>query len=371
MAMTGKRPLKRKIVTVQGEQDSKTSGGFRVRLDAKTVGALAVFLLVVATLAIYVKRAGEPLSTPAGGAVGGIAPVVAGNGRPADTQPVQNRPPSVVLAAITTSDPDASTSLQVRYSASDPEGDPITFDIRWFVDDNLVQTGPSDVLQPGAYRKGSSVYAEVIPADRQSSGNAYKTSPVIIKNSPPRISSLVLEPETVFIGAVITATPSGTDPDGDPVEYVYQWRVNGSPVEHATGGNTFDTAALRKRDVVSVAVEASDGQMKGGMAVSNDIPLKNGKPEFISSPQAAPRDGLYLYRAEARDPDGDILKYRLGVYPEGMTIDPASGTVRWEIQKGVLYAGKHELSVQIIVDDGDGGVATQEFVIVLTDYIAN
>ena len=367
MAIPGKRPLKRKIVILPGERGKDTSDGFRIRLDTKTLVGVAVFLIVIGVLALFLRRSGEPLSPSDGGG----APAVAGNGRPVDAPLVRNRPPSVVMAALTTADANASTPLQVTYSVSDPDGDAVTVEIRWSVDNNLVQTGPSDVLQPGSYRKGSSVYAEVIPADQQSSGDAYRTSPVIIKNSPPQISVLNVDPETVFVGTVITVTPSGTDPDGDPIEYSYQWRVNGRPAEGSTTRNSFSTAGLRKRDVVSVSVEASDGQMKGGIAVSNDILVKNRKPEFISSPPAAPQDGIYYYRAEARDPDGDILKYRLRTYPKGMTIDSASGVIRWELEKGALFAGKHEIPVEISADDGDGGVATQAFVIVLNDYVAN
>jgi len=371
MAKPDKHPHKRRITILPGERSSDTPGVLNVRMDAKTIGVVAAFLLVVAVLVIIFRRPEVPSSLPAGGAGGAVPSAVAVNSRSADMQPSQNRPPAVDAAAITTSDPDASTPLQVQYSAADPDGDAVTVEIRWYINNTLVQTGPSDVLQPGVYRKGSSVYAEVVPADQQSSGNAYTTAPIIIKNAPPRISPHILEPEEAFVGTVITATPAGTDPDGDPITYTYQWRVNENPVGAPSGENTFSTAGLRKRDIISAVVTYSDGTAEGRPVVSNSIRLQNGSPKIASTPPTDLSSGLYIYQVSAKDPDGDPLTYRLDRFPSGMTIDASSGLIRWELPKAHMFTGRNEVAVSITVDDKDGGTDSQQFTIVFTDLIVN
>lgn len=372
MANPGKRPLKRKIVILPGEQGSDTSGGFRVRLDAKTLVAVAAFLFVAAALVFFLRMPEGPSFSPTGGTnVGTTTPEAVRNGRPADAQTVQNRPPSVVMAAITTSDPGASTPLQIQFSASDADEDAVTVEIKWYVDNALVLTGPSNVLQPGAYHKGSSVYAEVIPTDQQSSGNTYKTSPVIIKNSPPRISALILEPENAAVGDTVSAIPSGTDPDGDTITYAYQWKVNGNNVGAAGGDRTFTTAGLRKNDVINAAVTCTDGTDAGVPVLSSSIRMQNRSPKITSSAPPDLRASIYVYQVTASDPDGDGLTYRLDRFPSGMSIDASSGLIRWELAKGQMFSGRNEVAATVTVDDGDGGRDSQEFTIVITDLYIN
>ena len=65
----------------------------------------------------------------------------------------------------------------------------------------------------------------------------------------------------------------------------------------------------------------------------------------------------YRYFVRAQDADGDILSYRLDKAPSGMTINSASGEVRWNAT--TAQVGKH--SIVIVADDGRGGAAKQEF----------
>jgi hypothetical protein len=60
---------------------------------------------------------------------------------------------------------------------------------------------------------------------------------------------------------------------------------------------------------------------------------------------------------QADDPDGDALLYGLETAPPGMAIDATSGLVSWTVSSEL--AGTHR--VKISVEDGQGGVAWQEF----------
>ena len=64
-----------------------------------------------------------------------------------------------------------------------------------------------------------------------------------------------------------------------------------------------------------------------------------------------------MYSVQAIDDDKDSLKYLLEAAPSGMTIDPASGMISWQVAPDVK--GTHR--VRILVQDGQGGSAYQDF----------
>ncbi|HEX5071128.1 MAG TPA: putative Ig domain-containing protein [Vicinamibacterales bacterium] len=69
----------------------------------------------------------------------------------------------------------------------------------------------------------------------------------------------------------------------------------------------------------------------------------------------------YSYPVAAGDPDHDWLTFALTTAPPGMTIDPATGAIQWlPVAAGIAPVSVH-------VDDGRGGVASQDFVVTVTD----
>ena len=92
-------------------------------------------------------------------------------------------------------------------------------------------------------------------------------------------------------------------------------------------------------------------------------PVFNHAPVIASQPElAAWRGEAYRYQAAASDPDGDTLTYRLIQPPSGMTINANSGLLSWTPSSSAAL-GEH--TVQIVVEDGKGGTATQIFAITL------
>ncbi len=87
----------------------------------------------------------------------------------------------------------------------------------------------------------------------------------------------------------------------------------------------------------------------------------NTAPAFVSDPKTEGRVGqTYAYAAEAQDPDGDTLAFRLREFPEGMSVDAATGEVTW------VPPAAGSFDVVLEVQDGRGGAASQTFVIVVT-----
>ena len=271
-----------------------------------------------------------------------------------------NAPPEVVSASLYPAKPVRSTQLIVHYSGKDRENDFIEYTFRWYVDNELAQDGPVGTLDPGKHKKGSEVYAEIIPSDSHAAGKPFRTDTITIGNLFPAVSAISLSPADPAAGAIITTTPTGSDPDGDDVRYIYQWFVNGKAViEQPQESNQFSTQGLRKKDRIHAMVTPFDRDGAGAPKVSNSLVLVNRAPQITSAPPTDLAGGVYLYQVAAKDPDGDKLTYSLLKAPQGMTIDPSTGLIRWELPKEVQ--AKTDVPIKISVDDGDGGKALQEF----------
>lgn len=87
-----------------------------------------------------------------------------------------------------------------------------------------------------------------------------------------------------------------------------------------------------------------------------DLQTGNSSPMVSSSPPLG-LVGLgqdYVYDVEASDPDGDDVRYTLNAGPEGMTVDPLTGMVRWP-------ATFTQRRAKIDVTDGNGGKTIHGF----------
>lgn len=274
-----------------------------------------------------------------------------------------NRPPEVVSGVIVSETPTAVSPLAIQYIGHDADGDPIQYKFRWYVDGAIVQEGVDGTLQPGEYKKGSTVFAEIIPSDEFGSGEPFRTPAVTILNQPPVITAVNLTPIPVSVGMTVIAEVEGFDPDGDIITYLYQWKVNGKTKAADENINSLNTNGLRKGDVISVFVTPSDGEGSGKGIESGGVTLSNSAPQIVSSPPSLSGSMVYTYQVVAKDPDGDILSFNLAAAPHGMTINPSTGLVRWEVPKDIPH--DQSVLVKIVVDDHDGGIAVQEFSLAL------
>ncbi len=98
-----------------------------------------------------------------------------------------------------------------------------------------------------------------------------------------------------------------------------------------------------------VQVCAEDGH--GGFAsqifsLSVSSTLSNQAPTIVSVPPGrATADQLYQYDLKASDPDNDTVTWRLVSGPLGMSVDPASGAMRWIPMMDQL--GVHSITVEV------------------------
>lgn len=225
--------------------------------------------------------------------------------------------------------------------------------IEWKVNGELAAGQQGESFPTEGLRKGTSVQARVKVGEREAT-----SSPVTLANGPPEIRSVRIVPEIIRPGDSIAVEVSGSDPDGDEVAFEYRWEKNGQPA--GTGSRLEGT--LRRGDAISVRITPFDGEARGNFLIVRREVL-NFPPEIRGVIGARMADGLYTCRVEATDGDDDPLTYTLAKAPPEMTIDTATGAIRWSVPD--RFHG--EVPVTVSITDGHGGEASYPMVLTIQE----
>jgi hypothetical protein len=188
-------------------------------------------------------------------------------------------------------------------------------------------------------------------------GEKETTAETVIRNSPPKIVSVVPQMTQLYRGADFAVEPRAVDADGDPVEYRYAWRVNNLELVQETGP-VLPGEAFFRGDIVKLKVTPQD-EVEEGEPFSKGLEYEvgNAPPRIVSSPPTSITSLDYRYQARATDADEDEITYQLAKGPEGMTIHPVSGLVLWSMPADA--SGTFEVRIEAL--DAVGEWAWQEF----------
>ncbi len=272
-----------------------------------------------------------------------------------------NRPPVIKSARILNSPLLLTRPVEVQIEAEDPEREPISFHYRWYLDNVLLAGQTSSTLPTEQLKRGQSVVVEITPADGTQKGEAYRTASVVVANTPPSITSVVLSQQTIETGGRLEAQVEASDPDHDLVDLTYRWLKNDVVIKE--GEEPFlMMPGLNPQDQIAVEVTAHDPSATGDPLRSNVLTVGNRPPKILSVPPASGGTSPYEYMVKAVDPDGDHVAFQLETAPPGMTINEKSGQIVWSIpsdQQGIFR-------VKVVAQDGQGGSAFQEFDLTLS-----
>jgi YD repeat-containing protein len=200
-------------------------------------------------------------------------------------------------------------------------------------------------------------------------GLTSNTATVTIRlNRPPAIISS--PPTTGIEGQPYNYAVVASDPDaGDLLTYALISAPAGMTINPGTGYIEWTpTRAQASRHAVTVQVADGHGgsaTQSYTIAVAEALP---NAPITTSTPVTTATEGLlYQYDVEATDADNDPLTFSLVITPTGMTIDRATGLIRWTPSS--TQAGSHRVGVR--VSDGHGGTYTQWYTIAVAEAINN
>jgi len=177
-----------------------------------------------------------------------------------------------------------------------------------------------------------------------------------LRNGPPEIRSVKFVPEIFRPGDSLGAEVTGADPDRDPVTIEYFWQRNGQPA--GTGSRL--EGSLKRGDAIILTVTPFDGESRG-RSVTLRREIRNVPPSIEGARNPHLEGNLYTCRIQAADSDGDPLAFSLRDAPAGMSIDKASGIIRWDVPPKV----RGNVPVTVGVTDGNGGEASYAMILTI------
>ncbi len=125
---------------------------------------------------------------------------------------IANSPPKIDSLDTETASAGGAFFFQVNAAAVDLDGDTVTYNYRFFVNDEPVHEGSERKLDITRLKRGDRVYCAVSPSDAMVKGEEMNTPLFRISNRPPRIVS---KPPVNLAGDIFTYKLAAQDPDGD------------------------------------------------------------------------------------------------------------------------------------------------------------
>jgi hypothetical protein len=267
-----------------------------------------------------------------------------------------NSPPVVSAARILPENPTQQSALTASIDAQDPDGDPITYDYQWIKNGADVSAQDNNVLQHSHFKKGDVIRVRVTPGDGKGKGEPFLSPEVKIRNSPPVIQEVWIEPKVAYASDPLKALVKAEDKDGDFVYYTYQWEKNGVLLSEERGA-VLEPGRFKKGDSVTVTITPDDRDILGTPKKSPPLVISNSPPVITSSPPSTLSGGSYMYQVKVNDPDNDAVTFALKSAPKGMKINSQSGVIQWEVRK----EDKGELPVEIEASDSEGAKSVQRY----------
>ena len=276
-----------------------------------------------------------------------------------------NHPPVVHAATLHPTPLVLTGPILVQVEAQDIDLNPLSFRYQWIVNGQPIRNQAGEQLSPERLKRGDVVSVEVWPHDGMVEGRPFTSEPLVVANSPPIVSRLVIEPESAFPGIRVQARADVSDADRDMIRMSYRWWKNDVLVQEGDEAE-LDTNGLSRGDTLSVEAVPFDGVERGTTVRSVPIRMENSPPRILSAPAKSVVNNRYDYQVEAMDTESDSITYSLETAPPGMTIDEGKGTVTWQISPAQI--GIHK--VRILAKDSQGAIAFQEFDLNLTAPVA-
>lgn len=178
------------------------------------------------------------------------------------------------------------------------------------------------------------------------------TEEVRVGNAPPGPIAIALLPPTPTSADDLTVDliDEAVDPEGEPVEYIIEWSVDGVLLE-GVESMTLESMFTARGERWSVLVTAFDGVLEGGQAAES-IDIHNSLPtvEFItiSPDDIQEKSEVTCEYDEPLDLDNDIIQQLQTWAVNGIELDVRGSLFGTDFDKG------DEISCWVYADDGVG-----------------
>ncbi|MCK5832921.1 T9SS type A sorting domain-containing protein [bacterium] len=269
-----------------------------------------------------------------------------------DEVTIINTPPAITSARITSDPADWFNRLAVlvaNVEAGDVDGDMLTFEYVWFVNDVEVAWTDSR-LASDYFNRGDEVYFEVTVTDDSDEFATMVSEPVTILNAPPVFDLVDLTPDDPNTTNDLDLDVVVTDADDDELDITYSWYLNDLLIDWVE--DFVPRHMTEKGQSWEVLVTAYDG-MGGETEAADEVIIGNFIPEIHAIVETIVVWNIpYYNRIPAFDADViDRLEWSIIEGPEGLEIDPFTGDIWWTEFDSMESLGVYPVIIE--VTDGD------------------
>jgi hypothetical protein len=224
-----------------------------------------------------------------------------------NTVTVANSLPVLVGLTLTPSVPTTVDDLTAQFTTEDADGDLVTVQLTWTVDDVVDETLTGPLVTADRTVKHEVYLVTAVPHDGLESGNTLVSDEVTVINTPPVMTGLSIGPQPFSRVTSITCSGTGlSDADGDTVIVDYAWWVEG---EYFNSSPILEGYLVSRGDVVFCTGRPYDYEEYGGGLVSDSATVANSPPSVagVTLGNTAPKEGdtITATAVGASDPDGD------------------------------------------------------------------
>ncbi|MEC8444326.1 MAG: Ig-like domain-containing protein [Pseudomonadota bacterium] len=258
-----------------------------------------------------------------------------------------NAAPVIDQGASTTLNTNEDTTATLQLSATDSDGDSLTWSISSGASKGGVAVDAAGLVTyvPAADENGSDAF-EVSVFDGTETATIAVSVDIAEVNDLPVINEGSEVTLTVNEDEFGNITLTATDVDGDTLTWSVQTgAVNGIVTQ--TGSEFSYTPSVDFSGDDSFIVQVSDGTASGTSTVNVTVVAVNDAPVVTSSANtSATQYQVYAYDVTATDVENDAMSFSLSTAPAGMSIS-GTGEVRWMPDAAGTYA------VVVAVSDGN------------------
>ncbi len=244
---------------------------------------------------------------------------------------ILNSAPVGSSVSLSSMAPTTTDTLTATPTGSDADGDTISWTHAWYVNGGVVSGETGSSLTGGHFSSGDSVYVVATPHDGVESGTSVTSATATVANTAPVATGVTLSPSAVATDGLLTATPTGSDADGDSLSWTYAWYVDGARVSSVAGATLDGSSFFDRDEVVYVVATPSDGTDTGTAVTSSSVTVGNTAPTdaaiAIAPTNALDDDDLVCEVTTAStDADADTISYTIAWDVDGATFTGATTT---------------------------------------------
>ena len=268
--------------------------------------------------------------------------------------PPANNPPTISGSPSTTAT--EGTAYAFQPSASDPDGNPLTFSASGLPSWLGVNAGTgrlSGTPPAGSAGTYSGIVVSVSDGKATTSLPAFSIT-VTAANRPPAISGTPAS--SVTVGQAYSFQPTASDPDGQALAFGIANRPAWASFDVATGRLSGTPAAANAGTFANIVISVSDGTASATLpAFSITVTAANRPPTISGTPAASVTVGqAYSFQPTATDPDGQALTFSIANRPAWAAFSSSTGRL-----SGTPAAADAGTWVNIVISVSDGQASAQ------------